>query len=83
MAKCPECGTKLNVATDVKRGDQIVCNSCGTPLGVLNVRPLELEAISEIERPDQFDDLDWDDDDETEEEDPDIEDLALDDENWD
>jgi hypothetical protein len=60
-----------------------MCRTCGTPLGVLNARPLELEAISEIRRRDRFDDLDWEEDDEIDEEEEDIEDLSLDNEDWD
>ena len=82
MAKCPECGTKLAITKEVKRGDQIECSTCGRILDVLNVRPLELEAVSRITRLKQLSDLDWDDDDEVEE-DPDIEDLTVDEEDWD
>lgn len=83
MAKCPECGTRLSITVDVKRGDQITCSTCGRALGVLNVRPLELEAVSAIKEQDAFGDLDWDDDEEIEDEDQDVEDLTLDDEDWD
>ena len=83
MAKCPECGTKLNVTAGIERGDQIVCKACGRALGVLNVRPLELEAVAEIRRRDLLSDLDWEDDDELDdEEDEGLEDLGLDDEDW-
>ena len=83
MAKCPECGARLSITVDVKRGDQITCSACGRALGVLNARPLELEAVSAIKERDAFSDLDWDDDDEIEDEDQDVEDLTLDDEDWD
>ncbi len=84
MAKCPECGTRLTIGTEIKRGDHITCSTCQSVLDVLNVRPLELEVIAERKQPDDLDELDWDDDElDDEEEDEDIEDLTLDVEDWD
>lgn len=83
MAKCPECGTRLTIEVEVQRGDQIICTTCESVLDVLNVRPLELEVVSKRRSSDDLNGLEWDDDEELEEDDEDIEDLTLDDEEWD
>ena len=83
MAKCPECNAKLTIAQDIEQWDRIRCDRCGAELEVLDVRPLELEAVSEIRPSGSADDLDWEDEDEEEtEEEIEFEDMTLDDEDW-
>ncbi|HOU15751.1 MAG TPA: hypothetical protein PKZ84_21825 [Anaerolineae bacterium] len=79
MARCPECNAKLVVAPDLERWDRIFCEACGIELEVVDVNPLELEAVYDFEDDDNAldeleedeEDLEWDDeadDDEEEEE---------------
>lgn len=80
MARCPECNAKLVVAPDLERWDRIFCEACGIELEVVDVSPLELEAVYDFQDDDNAldeleedeEDLEWDDetdgDDEEEEE---------------
>jgi len=69
----------LVVAPDLERWDRIFCEACGIELEVVDVNPLELEAVYDFEDDDNAldeleedeEDLEWDDeadDDEEEEE---------------
>lgn len=50
MAKCPECGGLLDLEVDeVEEGEVISCPDCGTDLEVVNLHPLELDALVEEE----------------------------------
>ncbi len=87
MARCPECGEKLTLPQDLERWDHIHCESCNAELEVLSLRPLELEAVldveenglldeleEELEDLDEVEELDWDEDDEGDDDDDDDED---------
>ncbi|MGC9394310.1 MAG: hypothetical protein ACP5J4_05600 [Anaerolineae bacterium] len=71
MARCPECNGKLVIPSDLERWDRIFCEVCGIELEVVDVNPLELEAVYDFEDDDNAldeleedeDDLEWDDDD--------------------
>ncbi len=76
MARCPECGEKLILPATLDRWDRISCSSCKAELEVLNLKPLELEAVYDTEEEGLLDELDEDLDD--------AEDLEeLDDLEWD
>lgn len=50
VAKCPECGGLLDLEVDeVEEGEIISCPDCGTELEVVNLHPLELDALEEEE----------------------------------
>ncbi|HQE93690.1 MAG TPA: hypothetical protein PLH19_12885 [Anaerolineae bacterium] len=76
MARCPECNAKLVVAPDLERWDRIFCEACGVELEVVDVNPLELEAVYDFEDDDNTldeleedeEDLEWEDETEDEEE---------------
>lgn len=71
MARCPECNAKIVVAPDLERWDRIFCEMCNIELEVVDLSPLELEAVydleddendlDELEEDDE--DIEWDDDD--------------------
>lgn len=71
MARCPECNSRLVVASNLEIWDRIFCDLCGSELEVVNAIPLELEAVydfgdddsvlDELEEDD--DDMEWGDDD--------------------
>ncbi|MGC9467352.1 MAG: hypothetical protein ACP5HS_02055 [Anaerolineae bacterium] len=86
MARCPECGAKLQLPENLSRWDRIYCESCNAELEVLSLRPLELEAVYDFEEDEledldeeldesedieDLEDLDWDEDDDEEDEDED------------
>ena len=54
MARCPECGARLEVPENLKRLDHLYCPSCNAELEVLNLEPLELEAIYAFEVDDEI-----------------------------
>lgn len=74
MARCPECGQKLNLQNNLERWDHIFCDNCHAELEVLGLKPLELEAVFDFEDDDPLssiaagldddttDDEDWPDD---------------------
>ncbi len=72
MARCPECNAKLMVTQSPDVGDRIFCKACGGELEIVAVKPLELEAVYDLEDAendlDEFDEdeesLEWDDEDE-------------------
>lgn len=50
MAKCPECGALIDLEEDeVEEGETFPCPECAVDLEVVNIHPLELDAISEEE----------------------------------
>lgn len=54
MAKCPECGSVLDLEEDeVEEGEVISCPDCGTDLEVVNLHPLELDALEDEEEEEQ------------------------------
>ena len=79
MARCPECGEKLTLPVSLDRWDRFYCESCKAELEVLNLKPLELEAVfdsggdglldeldedlEDAEDLEELDDLEWDEDD--------------------
>jgi lysine biosynthesis protein LysW len=71
VPECPECGSEVRVARNVKVGDQIECSECGETLEVISTRPIELDYVLEDE---DWDDDEWDDDDD---------DWDDDDDDWD
>lgn len=94
MARCPECGEKLVLPATLDRWDRISCSSCRAELEVLNLKPLELEAVDdteeegllddleedldEAEELEEMDDLEWDDEEGDEEDEEDEEDEDQD-----
>lgn len=60
MARCPECGARLQVAEDIQRWDRIYCGSCNAELEVLSLKPLELEAVYDFDEDDVVTDIDDD-----------------------
>lgn len=50
MAKCPECGALIDLEEDeVEEGETFSCPECAVDLEVVNLHPLELDAIEEEE----------------------------------
>jgi len=50
VAKCPECGALIDLEEDeVEEGETFPCPECAVDLEVVNIHPLELDAISEEE----------------------------------
>ena len=48
MVKCPECGAVMDVDEDeVEEGEILNCPECESELEVLQVHPVQLNAISE------------------------------------
>ncbi len=82
MARCPECGEKLQIAPNLERWDRVYCGSCNAELEVLSVRPLELEAVYDFEEDNVIVDLDEDLDDSDDLEDWDEDDEEDEDEDW-
>jgi lysine biosynthesis protein LysW len=79
MARCPECNAKLLLISDFKLWDHIFCEECGTELEVVELSPLELEVVIDIEDyEDDFDDFEPDEDDL----DWDLDDDNFEDEEW-
>lgn len=71
MAKCPECGTLIDLEEDeVETGETISCPECAVDLEVVNTNPLELDVIEEEEEEEE----------EFEDEDEDLEELDEDEE---
>ena len=48
MAQCPECGSEVQIPSDVKRGEIVNCQAvdCGIEIEVIAVNPLQLEMAS-------------------------------------
>ncbi len=46
MAKCPECGKRIEVEYDVEVGDVVFCSECDAELSVAGLKPLKLKAIT-------------------------------------
>jgi hypothetical protein len=60
---CPECDTKIRLSNSPRKGDQIICISCGAFLKVANLIPIELAwDDAEVEMFDMDDDFDFEDD---------------------
>ena len=50
MAKCPECGALIDLEEDeVEEGETFPCPECAVDLEVVNIHPLELDAIGDEE----------------------------------
>ena len=70
MATCPECDFEIDVDEyDVDRGDTLECDNCGLTLEVINLNPIEFEAVSDDDEDDKDDDFDEDEEEEEEEDD--------------
>lgn len=60
--KCPMCGASITVASNVKEGSMVICDSCDAELEVVSVRPLELDwPLDDMDYDDDYDDYDDDD----------------------
>lgn len=44
MAKCPECGKRIEVDHDAEVGDVVFCSECDAELTVVKLNPLKLKA---------------------------------------
>ena len=65
MAKCPECGALIDLEEDeVEEGETFPCPECAVDLEVVNIHPLELDAIGDEDEEDE----EGEDEDELEEE---------------
>ena len=50
MARCPECGTRLDIDSDeVEEGKILNCPECDVELEVVNTNPLEFDVLEEEE----------------------------------
>ena len=67
MAKCPECGALIDLEEDeVEEGETFPCPECAVDLEVVNIHPLELDAIGDEDEEDE--EAEGEDEDELEEE---------------
>ncbi|MDY0018534.1 MAG: hypothetical protein RBT47_00885 [Anaerolineae bacterium] len=73
MARCPECNARLNTPSDLELWDHLFCEACGVELEVIELNPLELEVVYDLEEEDE------DDSDEIDLEESDEDELDLDD----
>jgi len=54
VAKCPECGALIDLEEDeVEEGETLSCPECAADLEVVNIHPLELDAIGEEDEEDE------------------------------
>ena len=54
MAKCPECGALIDLEEDeVEEGETFPCPEYAVDLEVVNIHPLELDAIGEEDEEDE------------------------------
>lgn len=54
MAKCPECGALIDLEEDeVEEGETFPCPECAVDLEVVNIHPLELDAIGDEDEEDE------------------------------
>jgi hypothetical protein len=59
---CPECDTQIRLNSSPRKGDQIICISCGAFLKVANLSPIELDwDDAEVETFEMEDDFEFDD----------------------
>ncbi len=72
MARCPECNTKLVLPDDLELLDHTFCQKCGAELEVVGLEPLEIEVVYDLEELDDMDDDRGD-----------LDDLDVDDLDWD
>ena len=50
MAKCPDCGTLIDLEEDeVEEGEAFACPECGVDLEVVSRHPLEVDVIEDEE----------------------------------
>lgn len=67
---CPECDNPLDIdVDDVKEGEILECDECGTELEVVSSDPLELAPVDDESADDEDDSDDYDDDDDDDDED--------------
>jgi len=70
VAKCPECGALIDLEEDeVEEGETFPCPECAVDLEVVNIHPLELDAIGDEDEEDE--EAEGEDEDELEEEEED------------
>ena len=75
MATCPECDAEIEVDEyDVDKGDLLSCPECGSSLEVTGIAPIELDIAG---------DDDDDDDEDEEEEEAEVDELGIEEEDWD
>jgi len=54
VAKCPECGALIDLEEDeVEEGETFPCPECAVDLEVVNIHPLELDAIGDEDEEDE------------------------------
>lgn len=54
MAKCPDCGTLIDLDEDeVEEGESFSCPECGVDLEVVNIHPLELDVVEDEDEEDE------------------------------
>ena len=58
VGTCPDCEAEVHVDLDADKGDNVVCDECGSALEIVGLDPVELDIAEE----------DLDDEDEDEEE---------------
>ena len=58
MAQCPECEAAIDLEEDeVEEGQIVDCPECGVELEVINIDPLELNAVGDDEEDEE--DEEW------------------------
>jgi alpha-aminoadipate carrier protein LysW len=75
MAICPACDAEIDEVEDAEKGEIVSCPDCGVDLEVVDINPVELEVVSDIDEDDEEDYDEDEDEDEDEEEDDDLDDY--------
>ena len=75
-AKCPDCGTMVELEENIQVGSRVVCVDCGLEFEILSLGPLTLDYVLEDDWDENWDqgaDADYDED---------LDDQDLDDGEW-
>ncbi|RMH70162.1 MAG: lysine biosynthesis protein LysW [Gemmatimonadetes bacterium] len=49
-ARCPLCGAEIEIPQDTDFGELYECDVCGAEVEVVELDPLELQPVTEIEK---------------------------------
>jgi len=51
VASCPACGRTINLESQLRQGQEIMCLNCGIGLGIISLEPLEFDwSADEFEK---------------------------------
>ena len=61
-SECPSCGAMVNVGSNPRMGQRVVCKECDTELEVVWLEPIELDWLYDDDEDDDYgedEDLDY------------------------